>query len=121
MLAAPRPRQPEAMSSPTAANAFQPRVITRSDPTRLVIEWLDGRTTVYSAAQLRGVCPCARCVNEVSGVRMHDPSTVPSDLTHSDLRMVGNYALAMRFSDGHDTGIYPFRYLREHDPTLGAP
>ena len=106
---------------PRAANAFQPRVITRSDPARLVVEWLDGETTNFTAAQLRGICPCARCVNELTGVRMHDPHSVPADLTHADVRMVGNYALAMRFSDGHDTGIYPFRYLREHDPALDSP
>ena len=30
----------------------------------------------------------------------------------------GNYALALRFSDGHETGIFPFRFLRENDPAL---
>jgi DUF971 family protein len=30
--------------------------------------------------------------------------------------MVGNYAIALRFSDGHDTGIFPYRFLRDHDP-----
>ena len=108
-------------SLPAANSAFQPRVITRSDPARLVIEWLDGHTTAYTAAQLRGVCPCARCVNELTGARMHDPGSVSPDLTQADVRIVGNYALAMRFSDGHDTGIYPFPYLREHDPALGSP
>jgi DUF971 family protein len=24
----------------------------------------------------------------------------------------------VRFSDGHETGIYPFPFLREHDPAL---
>jgi DUF971 family protein len=47
---------------------------------------------------------------------MHDPASVPAGLTQSDLRFVGNYAVALQFSDGHNTGIYPFRYLREHDP-----
>jgi DUF971 family protein len=26
--------------------------------------------------------------------------------------MVGNYALKLHFSDGHDAGIYTFEYLR---------
>ena len=91
----------------------QPRVITRSDPARIVIDWADGERTSYSAAQLRSHCPCARCVNELTGVRMHDPSSVPADLSQSETRIVGNYALAFRFSDGHDTGIYPFTMLRE--------
>ena len=97
-------------------NPFQPLVVRRSDPTRVEIEWADGHTPVYAAAQLRGVCPCAGCVNEVTGKRMHDPHAVPAELTQSDLRFVGNYAIALRFSDGHDTGIFPFPFLRDHDP-----
>jgi DUF971 family protein len=30
--------------------------------------------------------------------------------------MVGNYAVKISFSDGHDTGIYSWQYLREIDP-----
>ncbi len=94
----------------------RPRTITRSDPARIVIEWDDGRQTVYSAAELRALCPCARCVNELTGVRVHDPASVPRELLHQDVRLVGNYAIHIRFSDGHDTGIYPFQMLREKDP-----
>lgn len=96
--------------------SHRPKVITRSDPRALEIEWSDGHVSRFSTAELRGFCPCARCVNEVTGVRMHDPASVPADLTHTDVRLVGHYALALRFSDGHDTGIYPFRFLRESDP-----
>jgi DUF971 family protein len=99
-------------------NPFQPLVIRRSDPAKLELEWADGHKTVYTAAQLRGVCPCAGCVNEVTGKRMHDPARVPADLTPADVRMVGNYAIALRFSDGHDTGIFPYRFLRDRDPQL---
>lgn len=93
-----------------------PTVIRRSDPARVEIEWSDGHTSRFTAAELRSLCPCAQCVNETSGVRMHDPETVPTDLRQSDLSMVGNYAIAMRFSDGHHTGIYSYRFLRENDP-----
>lgn len=97
-------------------DAYQPTVITRSDPSRLVIEWADGARTEYATARLRGLCPCARCVDEVTGVRVHDPSSVSDGLTHRAVELVGNYALAIAFADGHDTGIFPFRYLRDHDP-----
>jgi DUF971 family protein len=30
--------------------------------------------------------------------------------------MVGNYALKIQFSDGHDSGIFSFAYLREICP-----
>ena len=93
-----------------------PKIITRSDPTRVEIEWSDGSKTAYTAAELRALCPCAQCVSEVTGIRTHDPSTVPADLQQADLRMVGNYAISMRFSDGHHTGIFTFPFLRKHDP-----
>jgi DUF971 family protein len=96
-----------------------PAVITRSDPTRIEVEWSDGHKTAYTAAQLRALCPCAMCVHELSGERMHDPRSVPPDLTQSDARMVGHYALTMTFSDGHHTGIFTFPFLRQHDPAGG--
>lgn len=93
-----------------------PTVITRSDPTRIEVEWSDGHKTSFTAAQLRALCPCAMCVSETSGERMHDPATVPADLTQAEAKMVGHYALTMRFSDGHHTGIYTFPFLRHNDP-----
>jgi len=99
--------------------SISPKVIRRSDPTRVEIEWSDGATTVYTPAQLRGLCPCAGCVSETTGVRLVDPTRIPSDLTQSDLAMVGNYAISMQFSDGHHTGIYTFEYLRANDPRAG--
>lgn len=96
-----------------------PAVITRTDPRQVEIEWTDGHRTVYSAAELRGLCPCAMCVNELSGTRMHDPASVPADLEQKDTRLVGNYALTMTFSDGHHTGIFTFPFLRQHDPRGG--
>jgi len=93
-----------------------PRVITKSDPTRVVIEWDDGHRTTFSASQLRKLCPCARCVDEITGRAILDPTSVPQAMTHTDVRLVGNYAISLRFADGHDTGIFPFVMLRERDP-----
>lgn len=93
--------------------APQPRVIHRSDPTRLVVEWADGAETTWSAAQLRRACPCALCVDEHTGIRILDPTTIADDLTQSDLALVGNYAVSMTFSDGHKTGIFTWGNLRE--------
>lgn len=36
-------------------------------------------------------------------------------LTAVDAELVGRYAIRIRFSDGHDTGIYSWRYLRQLD------
>ncbi len=96
-----------------------PLVIRRSDPSRVEIEWSDGTRSAFTAAELRGLCPCAGCVSETSGVRMNDPASVPPDLTQSKLAMVGNYAISMEFSDGHHTGIYTWEYLLANDPSRG--
>ena len=37
-------------------------------------------------------------------------------LTALDAELVGNYAIRIRFSDGHDTGIFSWQYLREIAP-----
>ena len=94
--------------------APQPVKITRSDPRRIEFEWDSGERTVLTAVELRALCPCAGCVDELTGVRRHDRASVPQDLVHGDVRLVGNYALTMTFSDGHSTGIYPFPFLWEH-------
>ena len=91
----------------------QPKVIERSIPNQVTIEWGDGVTNVFRAADLRRVCPCAGCVSETTGQRTHDPATVADDLEQSNLKLVGNYALDMQFSDGHSTGIFTFQFLRK--------
>lgn len=92
------------------------RISAREDRGRVRIEWEDGAQTDYSAAQLRRLCPCAQCVNEMTGRRMLDPTSVPDDLTQTEVELVGQYAIALRFSDGHSTGIFTFAYLRANDP-----
>jgi DUF971 family protein len=97
-------------------SSTRPRAITRSDPSRVAIEWDDGHTTVYRTSELRRICPCARCVDELTGAALLDPVTVAEDMSQSDVRLVGNYAISVQFADGHDTGIYPFKMLRDRDP-----
>jgi DUF971 family protein len=42
-------------------------------------------------------------------------------LTALSAELVGNYAIRVRFSDGHETGIYSWTYLRTIDPKAGEP
>jgi DUF971 family protein len=51
-------------------------------------------------------------VSETTGQRILDPTSVPDDLTQANLNLVGNYAVSLRFSDGHETGIYTYSFLR---------
>ena len=90
----------------------EPREITQGERD-LQIAWADGRACQYFAPDLRRACPCAQCVNEWTGERILDPERIPDDVTIRDAQLVGRYALVFRWSDGHETGIYSFRYLRQ--------
>ena len=98
-------------------SSTHPKVIKRTDPTKIEIEWDDGHVTVYTARELRAICRCAQCVSESTGERMLRPETIPADLTQSGIQMVGNYAVTVLFSDGHHLGIYSFPMLRENGPS----
>jgi DUF971 family protein len=92
---------------------IEPREIQQQGDAGLRITWADTVVSVYTAAELRRACPCAQCVNEWTGQRMLKPENVSEELTIGDISIVGRYALNFRWSDGHQTGIYSFRYLRE--------
>lgn len=93
--------------------AIEPREIRQQDDSTLRIRWADEHVCEYKAADLRRACPCAQCVNEWTGQRVLKPEAISDELTILDLSLVGRYALNFRWSDGHETGIYSFRYLRE--------
>lgn len=100
-------------TAPRRGPAVEPREIMQEGDSELRVTWADGRACLYSAAQLRRLCPCAQCVNEFTGQRMLKPETVSEELKIEGIELVGRYALTFRWSDGHETGIYGFRYLRE--------
>ncbi|MGI8467546.1 MAG: DUF971 domain-containing protein [Pyrinomonadaceae bacterium] len=91
----------------------EPLQIIEESDSEITIAWSDARENSYAAADLRRACPCAGCVNEWNGERTLKPETVADDLSFSSIAVVGRYALNFNFSDGHDTGIYSFKYLRE--------
>jgi DUF971 family protein len=93
--------------------SVEPREIMQEGEAGLRITWADGRECHFKAPDLRRNCPCAQCVNEWTGQRVLQPEAVSDELSINDISIVGRYALSFRWSDGHETGIYSFRYLRE--------
>ena len=83
------------------------------DGSALRIVWRDGAESVLAPRLLRIHCPCARCVDEMTGRRILRPEDVSEDVYPTAIHYVGRYALQFVWSDGHDTGIYPFDYLRD--------
>lgn len=89
-----------------------PLRIGRRDPSRLTFDWSDGSSEEASAATVRRGCPCAHCIDERTGRPLLDPDSIPDDLEHKDVAIVGNYALGITFGDGHRTGIFTWTALR---------
>ena len=92
---------------------------------RLLIEWSDGAKRTYGVLELRDACPCATCREKRNAPpKPSSPMLLPvlsaaeaRPLELMGMTPVGNYAYAIAFSDGHDTGIYTFELLRQ----LGTP
>lgn len=101
--------------------AIEPREISQESNTRLRITWADDRACEYQASTLRRACPCAQCVNEWTGERTLRPEAISEEVEISDLTIVGRYALNFRWSDGHETGIYSFQYLRDLCEQFSGP
>lgn len=89
----------------------------------LRVEWADGHNCEMSYDYLRGSCPCAACNHSRSeaekGLRVVSEESSSSNLQIEEISLVGTYAVNFLWSDGHDTGIYTFRFLRELCPHEG--
>jgi DUF971 family protein len=94
-------------------SAATPTEIRRVEDRELHVTWSDGHRSVFANKTLREQCPCAQCVNELTGERMLDPGTVPADIRADAIELVGRYAIRIRWSDRHATGLYTFAKLRE--------
>ncbi len=79
---------------------------------RVVVDWDDGHVSPFPLDYLRSWCPCAGCQG-------HDPVAKYLSLAGQEivqLDLVGNYAVAPTWQDGHNTGLYSFRLLRRLCP-----
>ena len=90
-----------------------PVEITREGEHDVAILWKDGHRSSYSGRFLRLACPCAECIEEMTGRPLLDPDSVPEDVHPVRIDAVGHYAIQITFSDGHGTGIYTYESLRK--------
>ena len=84
----------------------------------LEIAWEDGHRSVFDLTALRWLCPCAYCRGEAGLPGWLDSSPTLSEVqtSLSDLALVGTYAIAPTWGDGHASGFYPFELLRGRCP-----
>ena len=88
------------------------------------VEWNDGTVHILNSEILRKNCPSATSLMK-RGDTSHDKplagrsrlsvvtATSETELKLESIWLVGNYAVGMRWADGHDTGIYNFPMLYE--------
>jgi DUF971 family protein len=109
--------------------------VTASDPksvkvnlttgTGMDIQWTDGHQSHYSFPFLRDACPCALCDEErtKAGRAFGEPpkSTAALPMFKAAAKPltaepVGKYAIKFNWNDGHELGIYSWRFLRDVCP-----
>lgn len=104
---------PPASNTPTRLDLKKDRGLT--------VEWPDGVTSYFSIAYLRKMSPSADMKHLRDEISKNPLTVLPASrsggpLVATDAELVGNYAIRIRFSDGHSTGIYSWDYLRRIDP-----
>ena len=94
----------------------QPIDLTSLGDQEILITWDDEHRSIFDSKFLRLYCPCAQCVDELTGKRTMTMAKVKQDIKILDSLPVGRYGMRFLFSDQHHTGIYSFDYLRGHCP-----
>ncbi len=106
----------------TASDDVPPRHLHLDRARGLDVEWSDGLTVHYPVAWLRRMSPSADSRELRKELESNPLAVLPAARSEGPLRVdaiepVGNYAIRLRFSDGHASGIYSWRYLREIRPS----
>jgi DUF971 family protein len=96
--------------------------VKKTEGTGMEIDWRDGHQSVWTFFWLRHACPCATCheEREASGRKPGVPKPKPQTLLVMyeapvkpvEVSSVGKYAMRFKWSDGHESGIYSWEYLR---------
>lgn len=58
--------------------------------------------------ELRKKCECALCYDEMTGKKLLNEQTIPENVFPHTMAKKGNYAIAITWSDGHKSSIYPY-------------
>jgi DUF971 family protein len=104
------------MTAP-AATPWPVEIRLKREEKLLEVDFDDGKCFRYPAEFLRVESPSA----EVQGHSPSQKQLVPgkAGVAISNLEPVGNYAIRIIFDDGHDTGLFSWKYLYqlgvEHD------
>ncbi len=85
---------------------------------QVAIKWGDGHESFYSMEKLRALSPSAETQGETDILGNKHGGTNQSKypgVTVKNFEFVGQYAVRFIFSDGHNTGLYSYDYLKTID------
>ena len=86
----------------------------------LAVAWSDGAESYHPLEALRRACPCAVCAGEpdlTGRITRGVVNYTPRSFEWRGHRLIGGYAMQPVWGDGHESGLYTWKYLR----ALGAP
>jgi DUF971 family protein len=86
---------------------------------RLILTWNTGESYSLPYFEIRYECPCAICVDEKTGKRVLTREELDQNVRPIEVNLIGRYALQIRWSDTHTTGMYHFDRLFEICQRLG--
>jgi DUF971 family protein len=87
--------------------------IQPDDATHIRLGFDTGEEFRMSYLDLRFACPCATCVDEMTGKRTLKKENLRTDVRPRQILPVGRYGISIAWSDGHSTGMYHFDRLYE--------
>ena len=90
------------------------------DAKTITLTFAEGDSVTVSNAALRRACSCALCVDEMTRAPLLDPKSIPMDIHAEKVGIIGNYAIMVDWSDGHNTGFFPYSVIRDLAGKVGA-
>jgi len=110
------------------ANDAEPKSVRvhKTTGTGMEIEWKDGHRSSYNFTYLRDACPCALCTEE-RNKEHRQPGDALGAVAGSlpmfkalarpeEVEAIGKYAIRFHWNDGHQHGVYSWRWLRDICP-----
>jgi DUF971 family protein len=124
IVSAERAHREDREQEPLPADAVTPKKVRvlKTEGTGVEIDWKDGHQSRWNFVWLRNACPCATCHEErektgrLPGEQKPKAPTLlvmyEAPVRPLEVTPVGKYALKFKWSDGHESGIYSWDYLR---------
>jgi ATP-binding protein involved in chromosome partitioning len=85
--------------------------VERKDQASFQIQWANGNKTLHTYKEVQKGCPCARCIDSVTGISIVDVERLDPHVTAHQIDRIGNYGLRFQFSSGCTQGIYSWQQL----------